>query len=124
MHHSHQISFSIKTFRHAIQGLKTAFQEQFNFKIHFTFAFFALLNSWFFALSTPKLLFILLAIFLVFIAELFNSSIEYLSDALTQDFHPLIKKAKDVAAGAVLLAAIFAIIVGLVIFIPYYQTLL
>ncbi len=112
------------TFVHAFQGLKTAFSEQFNFKIHFLFALFALLASWFFSLGAPKFLFILLAIFLVFITELFNSSIEYLSDAVTKEFHPLIKKAKDVAAGAVLLSACLAVIIGLVIFLPYLKGLL
>ena len=111
------------TFVHAFQGLLVAFKEQVNFRVHFFFAFLALFFSWFFHLSSVELLFILLAIFLVFIAELFNSSIEYLGDAVSPEFNTLIKKTKDVAAGSVLLAALFAVIIGLIIFLPYISNL-
>ncbi len=122
--HRSKPTITWSTFVHAFRGLLTAFKEQANFKVHFFFACLALFSSWFFAIGIPKFLFVLLAIFLVFTAELLNSAIEYLGNAVTQEFHPLIKKAKDVAAGAVLLAAIFAVILGLIIFLPYLQSLL
>jgi len=51
-------------------------------------------------------------------AELINTAIESLADLVSSEYHPLIKKTKDAAAGAVLITALFAIISGLVIFIP------
>jgi diacylglycerol kinase (ATP) len=55
----------------------------------------------------------------VWIAEGLNTAVEYLADAVTLERHPLIGKAKDVAAGAVLLSAAGATVVGLVVFSPY-----
>lgn len=59
------------------------------------------------------------AMTLVWLAEALNTAIEFLADAVTADFHPLIRQAKDVAAGAVLLAAIGALILGALIFLPH-----
>lgn len=70
-------------------------------------------------LSRPEWLFIILAIGLVFIAEGFNTAIEQLANAITHNENSSIKKAKDVGAGAVLIAAIISAIIGLIIFIPH-----
>jgi diacylglycerol kinase len=58
------------------------------------------------------------AIGLVFIAEIFNTAIERLTDLKSPDVHPLAKQAKDLGAAAVLVASVIAIIIGLIIFIP------
>jgi diacylglycerol kinase (ATP) len=55
---------------------------------------------------------------IVLVAEALNTGLEYACDAITTERHPMIGKAKDVAAGAVLVAALFAIIVGAILFIP------
>jgi diacylglycerol kinase len=55
---------------------------------------------------------------LVFSAEMINTAIEHLVDLVSPHSHPLAGKAKDVAAGAVLVAAVFSAIVGLIIFVP------
>lgn len=62
---------------------------------------------------------LVVAIAIVWTAEGFNTALEFLADAVTQDEHPLIKKAKNVAAGAVLISAIGAAIIGLLVFVPY-----
>ena len=62
---------------------------------------------------------IALAVAGVWTAELMNTAIEALTDLASPDFHPLAGKAKDVAAGAVLLAAIGALVVGALVFIPH-----
>ena len=62
---------------------------------------------------------IALAILLVWAAEGFNTAIEFLADALMPDYHPLVEKAKDVAAGAVLITAVGTLIIGLSIIGPY-----
>ena len=61
---------------------------------------------------------ITLAIGLVLLAEMFNTAIEYLTDLASPEIHPLAKKTKDVASGAVLIAALVAVVIGLLIFLP------
>lgn len=65
-------------------------------------------------------LFIITAVFLVFITETLNSAIEYTVDLVTGDYHILARYAKDIAAAAVLLASIYAVITGMVILVPYF----
>jgi diacylglycerol kinase (ATP) len=63
---------------------------------------------------------LVLAMVAVWTAEAFNTALEFLSDAASAEFHPLIGKAKDVAAGAVLICALGALAVGLLVFAPYF----
>jgi diacylglycerol kinase (ATP) len=62
---------------------------------------------------------IVLAISIVWTAEALNTAFEFLADAASPDFHPLVRDAKDVAAGAVLITAIAATVIGAVVFWPY-----
>ncbi len=78
----------------------------------------------YFHLTAAEWCWIVLAITSVWTAEAFNTAFELLADATTKDFHPLIGRAKDVAAGAVLLTAIGASTIGLIIFWPRFCTLL
>ncbi|CDZ99975.1 Undecaprenol kinase [Jeotgalicoccus saudimassiliensis] len=71
-------------------------------------------------ITAVEWLFIITAIFLVLITEVLNSAIEYTVDLVTGDYHILARYAKDIAAAAVLLASIYAVIVGMVILIPYF----
>lgn len=70
----------------------------------------------FFGISKMEWLFVLTAIFLVLVTELMNTAVEAAVDLAEPDIHPLAKAAKDTAAGAVLLAAVFAVIVGCIVF--------
>jgi diacylglycerol kinase (ATP) len=67
---------------------------------------------------------IILAISIVWTAEALNTAFEFLADAASPEFHPLVREAKDVAAGAVLITAIAAVIIGLLVFWPYVQRFL
>jgi len=71
-----------------------------------------------FSLAAPEWCAVILAIALVWAAEGLNTALERLTDLVSPQFHPLAGKAKDIAAGAVLLAAIGAFCVGLVVFLP------
>lgn len=75
--------------------------------------------GWFFNITKTEWILSLFCIALVLSLEAINSAIEYLVDLASPDFHPLAKKSKDIAAAAVLIAAIFALIIGLLIFLPY-----
>ncbi|ASZ06993.1 UDP kinase [Enterococcus thailandicus] len=103
----------------AIQGVKTVFDEERNMKTHVVFGIFALIAGVIFQLSQNEWLWLFLAIFLVWIVEILNTVFENVVDMFTDfHFHPIGKKIKDMAAGAVLLTACFAVIVGLILFVP------
>jgi undecaprenol kinase/diacylglycerol kinase (ATP) len=69
-------------------------------------------------LTTFEWCWITLAIGLVIVTEILNTAIEHLTDLVSPEFHPLAQKTKDAAAGAVLIASIIAVIIGLLVFLP------
>ena len=70
----------------------------------------------FFQLSRFEWCWIVVAIAIVWTAEALNTAFEFLADAASPNFHPIVKDAKDVAAGAVLITAIAAVIIGVIVF--------
>jgi diacylglycerol kinase len=107
----------LNSFSHAIKGIKYVFATQKNMQIHLFLSVVALFLCAFLKVSSIEVLLVLFSIVFVMVMELVNTAIERTVDLITSDFHPLAKIAKDVAAGAVLFAAIFAFIVGLYVFI-------
>ncbi|CAN7439194.1 diacylglycerol kinase [Paenibacillus sp. LjRoot153] len=105
-----------RSFRYAYEGIKYALDTQRNMKFHFSVAFLVLLAALFVHLSKTDILFILLAVTLMIVTELINTAVEKTVDLAMPDRHPLAKIAKDVAAASVLVSAMFAIVVGLVVF--------
>lgn len=103
----------------ALTGVQTAFKEERNMRKHAVSAVLALLAGLIFTISAIEWLFLLLAIFLVITFEIINSAIENVVD-LASDYHfsMLAKNAKDMAAGAVLVMSGYAVVTGLIIFIP------
>ena len=88
-------------------------------KIHLLLGALVLLLSWYLNISKNEWLWMLLTIFLVIVMEIWNTVIENVVDLATnKEFHPLAKKAKDMAAAAVLVTASFSVVVGAIIFIP------
>lgn len=116
--HKHTISL-----KNALTGIWTALNSQVNIRIHVVIGSLVLLASVYLKLSLDHILDLLLVIALVITTELVNTSIEATCDAVTLDHHPQIKIAKDVAAGAVLFVSVFAVLVGMIIFIPKLLTL-
>ncbi len=110
----------IRSFGFAFKGLATLFRTQPNAWIHLLATVSVLTFAWFFAVSRAEWCILLLCITLVFAAEAFNTAIEFLTDLASPEFHPLAGHAKDVAAAAVLFCAIGAVVVGLVVFVPYF----
>ena len=78
----------------------------------------------FFQLSRGEWCWIVLAIAIVWTAEALNTAFEFLADAAAPNFHPVVRDAKDVAAGAVLVTAIAAIIIGGIVFWPHVAAML
>jgi diacylglycerol kinase (ATP) len=117
---------SIDSFHFALQGVLQGVRAQRHLRFHFVAALLALLAGALMGLSRAELLVLLFAITLVIVTELFNTAIEAVVDLVTTAYHPLAKHAKDVAAGAVLIAALNAVVVGLLLFfdVERFQALL
>lgn len=106
----------VASFRHALNGVLLSFKTQRHLRIHFILGFLALVGGFVWQLPRAELLVLVVSISLVILAELFNTALETVVDLVTPEYHPLAKVAKDVAAGAVLVAAVNAVLVGLVLF--------
>ena len=108
----------IKRFKDALQGIAAVAATQFNFRFHLTASVFVSIAGFYFKINRGEWIAVLLSIGLVMITETINTSIEFLADAVTKERREDIRKVKDVAAGAVLIAAIVAAVIGIIIFAP------
>lgn len=106
----------IESFNHAVNGIINAVKTERNLKIHFTVSILVMIISLFFDFSRIELLLLSFTITFVLMAELFNTAIEKIVDLVMKDYHPLAKLSKDIGAGAVLISAVNAVIVGYLLF--------
>jgi diacylglycerol kinase len=106
----------INSFAFASKGIRVAFREQVNLKIHLSISCLVVVVAYLLKLSTVEWAIILLCIAMVISLELVNSAIEALVDLVSPDRKEQAGKVKDIAAGAVLVAAAIASLIGLVIF--------
>lgn len=113
----------VKSFQYALEGIVYTLATQRNMRIHFAVSLFVMLVSLLLGIKRSEALLLFVAITFVIITELFNTAVEAVVDMMTTTFHPKAKVAKDVAAGAVFLAAGLAIAVGLTVFAPYILAL-
>ncbi len=113
----------ILSFKYAINGIWTAFKDEPHLKFHFSVAFAVVILSIMLKLTREDWAIIVLTIGMVIGLELTNTAIEEIVNSFTPDTHPAAKKAKDVAAGAVLIASVTAVIIGILIFLPYFLRL-
>jgi diacylglycerol kinase (ATP) len=102
----------IQSFNYAFEGLIWTLRSQRNMRIHFAVATVVLVLAIAYDVSKIELIALLLAIAFVLIAEMVNTAIEAATDIATTSFNPLAKLAKDIAAGAVLVASVNAIVIG------------
>ena len=115
----HSVKALIKSFQHAFCGILTSFVIGRNIKVHYIAALAAILGGLYFGISKVEFLIILLVSTQVICLEMVNTAIERTVDLVTVEYHLYAKIAKDIAAGAVLVAAIFATIIGGIMFLPY-----
>ncbi len=106
----------IDSFNYAIEGMIYTVRTQRNMRIHMVATLLVLSVCFFYDLSKIELLTITITITMVLVCEMLNTAIECTIDATTNYYHPLAKIAKNVAAGAVLVSAINAVLVGYIIF--------
>jgi diacylglycerol kinase (ATP) len=106
----------LESFNSAFEGIIHVLRTQRNMRIHFLVAVVVLVAAVWVGVSKLELIALLLAIAFVFITEMINSAIEQAIDVATTSFDPLAKLAKDVAAGAVLIATVNAVAIGYLVF--------
>lgn len=111
------------SFSDAAQGIAQAVQTERNMRIHLLLGLLVLVCAGLLGVTRLELALLVLAIGLVLAAELFNTALEELVDFSTPDFHPLAGRIKNIAAGAVLVAAFAAAAVGYLVFIDYFLQL-
>jgi diacylglycerol kinase len=113
----------LKSFLFALNGLRDAIRHEKNFRIQFVITLLVVGAGFFFSVSAMEWMAILICTAMVLSFEIMNSAIEKLCDFVCPSINPVIKKIKDLSAGAVLLSAIISFIVGCIIFIPKIKML-
>jgi diacylglycerol kinase len=114
----------IQSLKCALKGIGLLLRSQVNARIQAATAAAVVVAGLILHLSSKEWCWIILAISLVLTAEALNTALEFLTDLVTAEYHPLAEKVKDVAAGAVLIAATGALILGLLVFGPKVITLM
>jgi len=109
----------LKSFAYALQGLAFLVRTQANARLHLLATVLVCAAGLALGLSPEEWAWITMAIVLVWSAEAFNTAIEQLADTLHPKRHPGIGRAKDVAAAAVLIAAVGAAAIGVIVFLPH-----
>ena len=111
----------IDSFSDAFLGMSTAFKEERNMRIHFAFAAGVILMALWLGIERLELAVLMLVICAVISLELVNSAIERVVDLAEPNENPLAALAKQLAASAVLVVAVVAVVIGLIIFVPYLR---
>ncbi len=108
-----------ESLRYAVEGIGYCIKTQRNMRIHIVIAIIVLMTGLLLRIGRAEFVMVLMSISMVFICEIVNTAVERAVDTATMEYHPIAKIAKDVAAGAVLVAALNSVIVGLLVFGKY-----
>jgi diacylglycerol kinase (ATP) len=108
-----------RSFTHASRGIRLFIQTTHNAWLHIACTVFVIALGVYFSITRFEWMVLVFAIGIVLVAEAFNTAIEIDIDLTSPEIHPLAGDTKDVAAGAVLIASITALVVGVLIFAPY-----
>jgi len=114
----------LQSFVYAGRGIRMVFSSEANMKIHLFIAVFVVMGGFIFRISVSEWIACLLCIGLVFGMEMLNTALEHVVDLASPGHHQLAGKAKDAAAGAVLICALISVVVGVLIFTPKMWCLL
>ena len=107
-----------KSFKYALEGIYLGLKSDHNLKLHFLVAFIVMVVGYLLKISNVEFMFVMAAITFVIFAELINTAIEELTNLIVQEHRREAKIAKDVSAAAVLFAAVFALVIGIIVFLP------
>ncbi|MGM0528729.1 MAG: diacylglycerol kinase family protein [Bacteroidota bacterium] len=114
----------LKSFRYAFKGLEELVKKEHNFRIHLVITVLVVATGILLKISAAEWLIITVTIGIVLVAEGFNSAVERLCDIVSAGEDQRIKTIKDILAAVVLISAIMAVVIGLVIFLPYILALI
>lgn len=109
----------IRSFGYAFAGIGYMFRTQHNAWVHLAVTLAVIIAGFSFDITGLDWRWIVLAIAIVWLAEAFNTAIEHVCDVVSPEFHASVKRAKDIGAGAVLITAYAAVIIGAMVFAPY-----
>lgn len=110
----------LKSFAYAIEGIVFMLKTQHNAWLHAIATLVVIGLGLYFGISGHEWCWLIVAMAMVWVAETLNTAVEYMCDVLSPDFHEAVKHAKDIAAGGVLIAALAAMLIGVVTFWPYF----
>lgn len=111
----------IKSANFAIEGILHAARTQRHLRYHFYSAFIVIVGSYILGVKREEFIFIALAVIAVLVAEMLNTAVEAIVDILSPEYHEQARAAKDIAAGAVLITAAGAALIGYIILFPYLK---
>lgn len=112
----------IRSFGYAWKGIRCCVGKEQNLNFHLIVTILVSATGWCFGISREEWMILFGCFGMVIAAELFNSAIERLVDLVSPQYHPLAGQVKDIAAGAVLVCAIAAVLIGCFLFYPYFLT--
>ncbi len=113
------IAARLKSFTHAFAGFAFMLSTQHNAWLHLIATALVVAAGFVLKVSAEDWRWLIAAIALVWLAEAINTAFEYLCDVVSPEFHESVRRAKDIAAGAVLVSAIAAALIGAITFAPY-----
>ena len=113
------IAARLKSFTFAFAGIATMLRTQHNAWLHLVATIAVIAAGFALNISADDWRWLVTAIVLVWTAETVNTAFEHLCDVVSPEFQASVQKSKDIAAGAVLICAIGAVIIGLLVFVPY-----
>ena len=114
----------IRSFKYALAGIVTMLKSQPNAWIHACATVGVVGLGLICPLTPGEWCWLILAIIAVWVAEALNTAFEFLADVASPEFHPLVRQSKDVAAGAVLIAAAGAVVIGILVLGPHFTALM
>lgn len=110
----------LRSFGYAWKGIQSCVGKEQNLSFHLIAAMAVIIAGIVLGITRTEWIMVVMCIGTVIAAELFNTAIEKLVDLVSPERHPVAGQVKDIAAGAVLICAVAAAIIGLIIFIPYF----
>jgi diacylglycerol kinase len=108
----------IRSFTYAWAGIRSCFRSESNFRIHIIASIAVCIFSLLFSISATEWIAVCFCMAFVMAMEMINTVVEKLCDIVQKEIHPEIKKVKDMAAGAVLVSAVFSVVIACIIFLP------
>ena len=116
----YELKKQLRSFGYAWKGIQSCVGKEQNLSFHLIAAMAVIIAGFVLGITRTEWIMVVMCIGTVIAAELFNTAIEKLVDLVSPERHPVAGQVKDIAAGAVLICAVAAAIIGLIIFIPYF----